>query len=341
MLTTAACSRHVDDGGDAVGSSADSNACTSPIKTFKLAFNQTAEHPQYAAGITFGERLMEETGGCYDIEVYPNETLGTQASVLNNISDGSIELAWVAGGVMEPFNADFVVFNLPYVFDSIESEIATLNDHDGAMYDLEHSIEESKRITVLTGVTAGTRNVYNSTRPIKTPADMQGLKLRVQQSDSQVKMIELMGGVPTTLGLGEVYSALQTGTLDGAENNEVTWDAMSHDEVAKYYSYTRHLIMPDYLVASTNALEVMSEEHRAALMDLIPEVAQVANDGFADFTADSLAHAESIGALVNDDVDIDAFKAVLTPFTKESINNDARQKLYDAALANNELYPAK
>ena len=330
VLGTAACSN----GGGGAGSSANAKTVT-----FRLAFNQTEAHPQYAAGVMFGQLLSAATEGRYDVKVYPGEQLGTQAKNVDDISAGSLDMAWIAGGPMEGLNPDFIVFNLPYVFDSIESEIATLNDHDGVMADLEDSLE-SKNITVLTGVTAGVRNMYSSKGPIKSPADISGLKFRVQQSDSQVKMMQLMGGVPTPMGQGDTYSALQTGTIDGAENNEVTYDGMKHDEVAKYYSYTRHLIMPDYLIMSTSALNAMSETDRAALLSVIPEVAKAADDGFAAYTQTSIDHAKSIGCQFNDDVDIDAFKALLADYRDSSINNPARQKLFDGAQANNAKYPA-
>ena len=331
VLGTAACS-----GGTGGGTASAGGAKTI---TFRLAFNQTEAHPQYAAGVLFGQLLSEATEGRYDVKVYPGEQLGTQAKNVDDISAGSLDMAWIAGGPMEGLNPDFIVFNLPYVFDSVESEIATLNDHDGVMADLEDSLE-TKNITVLTGVTAGVRNMYSSKGPIKTPEDIAGLKFRVQQSESQVKMMQLMGGVPTPMGQGDTYSALQTGTIDGAENNEVTYDGMKHDEVAKYYSYTRHLIMPDYLIMSTSALNAMSEADRDALISIIPQVAKSADDGFASYTQSSIDHAKSIGVEFNDDVDIDAFKALLADYRDSSINNPARQKLFDGAQANNVKYPA-
>ncbi len=308
---------------------------------FKLAFNQTTEHPQYAAGEAFGKMLEEATDGRYSIKVYPNEQLGGQADVIQNLSNGTVELMWVGGPVLEGFNKDFIVFNLPYVFDSVESQGAVLADLE-RMNDLYTSIEDSKSITVLAGVHAGVRNVYNAVRPIKTPADLEGLKIRVQQSDSQVRMIELMGAVASPMNNGDVYSALQTGVLDGAENNEVTWDALKQSEVAKYYSYTRHLMIPDYLLISTKALDGMSEEDRAALLALVPEVQKIANDGFAKFTEASIAHATEIGAQFNDDVDVEAFKKLVQPLVDESVNeNDVRKGLYAIIQEENAAHPAK
>ncbi|WIY82550.1 TRAP transporter substrate-binding protein [Propionimicrobium sp. PCR01-08-3] len=329
-LSLAACGGGDGDGGGNAGQT-----------VFKLAFNQTEEHPQYAAGVALGEKLEEATDGRYSVKVYPNEQLGSQADVLQNVSDGTVELTWTGAPTLESYNPDFVVFNLPYMFDSTEAQNAVLSNTD-ALQDLYTSMEESKSFTVLTGVNAGTRNIYNSKHPITTPADLQGLKIRVQQSDSQVQMIEDMGAISSPMSNGDVYSALQTGVLDGAENNEVTWDALKQSEVAKYYSYTRHLMLPDYLIMSTKALDKMSEEDQAALLEIIPEVQQIANDGFADFTQKSIDHATEIGAEFNDDVDIDAFKATVQPLVEATVaESETRQELYQLVQDANAANPAK
>jgi TRAP-type C4-dicarboxylate transport system substrate-binding protein len=236
---------------------------------------------------------------------------------------------------MESFNEDFIVFNLPYMFDSIEAQEAVFNDPE-VVGDLYSSVEDSKNITVLAGLHAGVRNVYNSKRAITEPGDLDGLKIRVQQSDSQVAMIEAMGAVASPMGQGEVYSALQTGALDGAENNETVYDALKHDEVAKFYSYTRHLMIPDYLLINTQILEEMPDEDREAFLELVPDAVEEANSGFVTFAEESRTAAEGLGAEFNDDVDVEAFEELVQPLVEDSINNDVRQGLFDAVQAANE-----
>lgn len=319
---------------------ASGGAANVQTKVFKLAFNQTDQHPQYKAAVELGKKLKEATQGRYSIEVFPNEQLGTQADVIQNLSNGTVEMMYVGGPVMEGFNKDFVVFNLPYMFDSIEAQSAVFSD-DAVMGDLKKSVEGSKKITVLAALHAGVRNVYNSKRAVMTPADLKGLKVRVQQSDSQVKMIEGMGAIASPMGQGEVYSALQTGVLDGAENNETVFDALKHDEVAKFYSYTRHLMIPDYLLINSDALKAMPEADRAAFLKLVPDAVKMANAGFVDFAASSKANAEKLGAKFNDDVDVAAFKTAVQPVVDSFLTNDVRKKLADAVKAANAKYPAK
>jgi len=307
--------------------------------TLRLAFNQTEQHPQYIAAQKLGEKLEEATDGRYTIEVYANETLGSQSDVVNNVSDGSVDMMYIGGPVMESFNEDFIVFNLPYMFDSIEAQHAVFSNEE-VMGDLLSSIEEDKKITALGALYAGVRNVY-ATKPVESPDDMDGLKIRVQESDSQVEMLNLMGGVASPMGQGEVYTALQSGVLDGAENNETVYNALKHDEVAQYYSYTKHLMIPDYLLMSTQSLDAMPEEDRQALIDLIPETIEEANAGFLEFEDESIAKSEETGAEFITDVDTAAFKERVQPLVEESINNPVREALYDAVQDANAEFPAE
>lgn len=324
--------------GTAFNATAAAQKCKKPTE-FKLAFNQTEEHPQFKAAVEFGKRLLKATNGCYTIKGYANEKLGTQAAVINNISDGAVAMGFFGGPVMESKNPDAIVFNLPYVFDSYEAQQAVFTD-DAVVGEFKDSMIPGKNLKVLALVYAGTRNVYGK-KAVRTPADLSGQKIRVQQSDSQVKMIQLMGAVATPMGQGDVYSALQTGTLDGAENNETVYDALKHDEVAKFYNYTQHLMIPDYLIMNSDILNKMPEADRKALLGLVPEIAKMANEGFMGFIKESSNRAKALNANFVTDVDVAAFKAAVTPLVQESINNPVRQKLYDAVQAANARFPKK
>ena len=218
-------------------------------KTFKLAFNQQPNHPQFVALDAMGERLKKRTNGKYDVEVFPNESLGTQKDTIELVKAGTIEMAMVAAPLMESFNKDFIVFNLPFTFDSQEHQRKTTNDP--AIVSELYSSLDSQGLHVLGSFHGGVRNMYTSKKPIITPADLKGLKIRVIESDTNIEMMKLMGGSPAPMGMGEVYTAIQSGVLDGAENNELTYASVKHAEVAKFYSYTRHLMLPDYLLFNT------------------------------------------------------------------------------------------
>lgn len=237
-------------GGSSSGSTPATDGGSGEQIVFKLAFNQTDQHPQYKAGVEFGKRLEEATDGRYSIKVYPNEQLGTQSDVIQNLSNGTVELMYVGGPVMEGFNKDFAVYNLPYSVQRSMRNIrssATRNERR----DLFKSAEESKNITVLAALFAGAQHLQQQAGGLQLD-DLTGMKIRVQQSDSQVRMIELMGAVASPMAVA-TSTPRQTGVLDGAEQR----DRLQRTATTKYkfYSYTRHLMIPDYLLISSKALE--------------------------------------------------------------------------------------
>lgn len=327
-LVLAACGGgDTDDNGSADAGSGGDGSTT----TLRLAFNQTENHPQYIAFSNMGERLEERTDGAYTIEVYPNETLGAQQEAIQLLQDGSLELAMVGGAQMENFSEDYVVFNLPFVFDSQEHQREVTNDPE-IVGDLYTSLTDSN-IEILAGLHGGVRNVYNSVRPVVTPEDMDGLKIRVQEADTHIEMLNLMGGSATPMAQGEVYTAMQSGVLDGGENNELVYNDLKHVEVGKYYSYTRHLMVPDYLMANPAIFDDMSDEHRAIFEEELAAAVEEEGELWGEKVEEAIAEAEAAGAEFND-VDMDAFLEILEPFAEESVpDSDTARKLFEDARA--------
>ncbi|MGP7959563.1 TRAP transporter substrate-binding protein [Sanguibacter sp. A247] len=299
-------------------------------KTFKVAFNQNDTHPQYKAISELGERLKERTDGRYALEVFPNETLGSQKDTLELVQAGSVDFAMVAGSLLENFNPDFVVFNLPFTFDSKDHQRTTVNDPaiSGEIFDTL----KSSNLEVVAGFHGGIRSVYNSEKPINVPADLKGMKIRVIESDTNLRMMELMGGSGTPMGQGDVYTAIQSGVLTGAENNESIYANLKHAEIAKYYSYTRHLMFPDFLVTNPKILEGMSEADRAIFKE---EVATALTDEakyWDDEVTRSIDIATKAGAVFNE-VDAEAFRTALAPLITEKLSNDTVKGVYEKIRA--------
>jgi len=229
-------------------------------KVIKVAFNQPETHPQYKAMQQFGEKVFERTNGAYKIEIFPNELLGPQRETVELVQTGAIGMSIVANSLVENFNKKFSILGLPYIYDNMEHQKAVFTD-DAIVGELFKSVEDNGFV-VLTAFHAGVRNVYTN-KPINTPADLKGLKIRIMESDTNVKMMKYMGGVGTPMAQSEVYTAIQSGVIDGAENNELIYANMKHYEVAKYYSYTQHLMIPDLLIINRDLYEAMTAEHRA------------------------------------------------------------------------------
>lgn len=312
-------------GGDEGGESAGGGEG----KTMRLALNQTEEHPSYIALDNFGSYLEENSGG-WDIDVFPNETLGAQAEALQLVSDGSVDMAIVSGTQLENLNEDFVVFNLPRVFDDVEHQMEVIHDPE-ITGDLYASLEESNNITVLGGFTQGARSVYSSA-PIETPADLAGQKIRVQESELHIAMAEALGGAGTPMAYGELYTGLQSGVVDAAENNEVSYFTQRHYEVAPYWSYTNHLVGLDYMIINTDLLESMSEEDRAAFDEGWTAAHEEHTQLWAEATQEAIDGATAGGATFSE-VDDAAFAEPLEALAAEFITTESQQALFDAARA--------
>jgi len=297
----------------------------------QLALNQTEEHPSYIALSSFGERLSEATDGRWSIDVFANETLGAQQETIQLVQDGTIDLSIVSGTQLENLNPDFGVLNLPTAFDDIESQLEIVHD-DAIVGDLFGSLEESNNLTVVGGLTQGSRSVYTSYGPVSTPADLAGKKLRVQESELHIAMAEALGGAATPMAFGELYTALQSGVVDAAENNAVSYVTQRHFEVAPYWTNTNHLIGIDYLIADARMLDGMSEEDRAAFDEEWDATFAEHADLWETQTAEALETAEAGGATITD-VDPAVFQEALAPLVERFLQTKGQQALWDAIRA--------
>ncbi|WP_018298028.1 TRAP transporter substrate-binding protein [Corynebacterium lubricantis] len=293
----------------------------------KLALNQTESHPSYIALDNFAQRFEERTDGRWAIEIFPNEQLGSQQEVVQFISSGAIEMAIVSGTQLENLNKDFQVLNMPTTFGSIEHQMETIRDQE-LMEPLFSSLEDRDNITVIGGFTQGTRSVYTKDGPVTVPADLAGEKIRVQESDMHIRMVQLMGASATPLSYGEVYTAIQSGVLDGAENNEVSYVTQKHSEVAPYFSRTEHLVGLDYMIMRSDLRDAMSETDRAIFDEEWDKAMTEHTELWAVETEEAIADAESSGATFTD-VDADAFKEALAPIREEFLTTDFQNTLFD------------
>lgn len=314
----AGCSSSPSGDGDTEGSGGDA-------RVLRVAFNQNAEHPQAKAILDMSDALEEATDGAYRLELYPDATLGAQEETIEQVQSGTIDLAVVAGSLLENFNPDFAVVNLPYMYSSPEHQMAVLNDDD-VVGDLYASLE-SQNIEVLAAYHGGVRNVY-TTAPVETPDDLAGKKIRVIGSDTNVKMMELMGGVGTPMAQDEVYTAIQSGVIDGGENNELIYASLSHDEIAPFYSRTAHLMMPDFLIGSPTFWNSLDDETKTIFEDLIETSIDDQLAAFDAAVTDAIADAEAAGATFVD-VDTDVFRDAVLPLHDEIIT-DSNRAVYDA-----------
>lgn len=226
-----------------------------------VGHNQASDHPTNIALLAFEDYIESRLGDKYDVEVYPSELLGSQTDMVQLTQTGAIDLCVASNSILETFSENYTLFNMPYLFASAEAYHASMDDEA-----ITGPIFESTKdagFQAVTWIDAGTRNFYTVSTPIESPADLKGLKIRVQQSPTNVEMMNLLGGSATPMGFGEVYTALQSKIIDGAENNEMALTSNGHGDVCKFYSYDMHQMIPDILVANNKFLDEMPAEDRA------------------------------------------------------------------------------
>lgn len=296
-----------------------------------LALNQTETHPSYIALDHWGDYLEEETDGRWTLEIYPNETLGAQVEALQLVSDGSVEMAIVSGPQLENLNKDFIALNLPTTFDDIGHQMAVLADEE-VVGELFNSLRETNNIVVLGGFTQGNRSVYTTFGPVETPEDLHGHKLRVQESELNLAMARALGASATPMAYGELYSGLQSGVVDAAENNEISYATQRHYEVAPYWSQTNHLVGLDYLIINSTMFDSMTEADREIFLvgwDLAR--AEHVELWVAD-TETALQQAIDGGAQVSYP-DETIFDEALEPLVDQFLTTDTQWQVYEGARA--------
>ncbi|MFK5216189.1 TRAP transporter substrate-binding protein [Glaesserella parasuis] len=215
--------------------------------TLKLSHNNDKTHPVHISMQNMADEVKKLTNGEVIIRIYPNSQLGTQRESMELMQSGSLDMAKSNASELEAFEPSYGAFNVPYLFKDSEHYYRVLQSPEIGEKILESS--KGKGFIGLTYYDAGSRSFY-AAKPIKTPEDLKGLKVRVQPSPSALEMVKLLGASPTPLAFGELYTALQQGVVDAAENNPTALTLMRHGEVSKFYSEDEHTIIPDVLLIS-------------------------------------------------------------------------------------------
>ncbi|MHB1653283.1 MAG: TRAP transporter substrate-binding protein [Desulfitobacteriaceae bacterium] len=215
--------------------------------TLRLADNQPADYPTVVGDQEFAKLVKERTNGRIEISVYPTAQLGDEKTVIEQLQLGAIDFGRINAAPLASFDKQLNVFNLPYLFSSSDQMWKVLNGPIGQQ--MLDGLKNSKMIG-LTYYDSGARSFYNSKKPVVHPSDLKGMKIRVQQSDIFMDLVTALGGSPTPMAYGEVFGALQTGVIDGAENNWPSYFSTNHFQVAKYLTLDEHSRTPELLVAS-------------------------------------------------------------------------------------------
>ncbi|MBN1118973.1 MAG: TRAP transporter substrate-binding protein [Bacteroidales bacterium] len=265
-------------------------------KTLKIAHSLDPSHPVHKAMVFMAQRLKEKSEGKLTMTIYPSEQLGSEQQCVELLQIGSLAITKVSSAVMESFTQNFQVLGLPYVFRSDEHSFHVL---DGEIGKELLTSTEKYNIRGLCFYDAGARSFYTIDKPVEKPEDLNGLKIRVMKSQTAMNLVKAMGGSPTPISWGELYTALQSGVVDGAENNPPSFFTSRHYEVCKYYSLNEHTRVPDVMIISTVVWNSLSDQEKKWLQEAADESVIAERKYWADSEIESLKKVQEAGVNVS------------------------------------------
>ena len=272
-------------------------SCSKPggVRILKLGHGLDTSHPVHAAMLFLAEKAEEKSGGKMIVQVYPNQQLGTERELVELLQIGSLAMTKVSTAAMEGFAPEIKILGQPYLFRDDEQQARVLEGPIGKQL---LAAGEKYWLKGLCFYDGGKRSFYTKEKPVLVPGDIEGLKIRVMESPTAVNMVQSFGGSPTPVSFGELYTALQQGIVDGAENNPPSFVTSRHYEVCKYYSLNEHTAIPDMMIVSTKVWDRLSDEERKWLQEAADESAVYQYKLWKESVAESMAILEEAGVEV-------------------------------------------
>lgn len=278
-----------------------------------------AGYPNTVAMDKFAELLKEKSGGKMTLKMYHSGTLGSQPDAIEQVRIGGLEIANFNMGPIGPIVPEANVVSLPFIFKDTDHMWRVL---DGKAGEMMNAGLEKKGLVPLAWYDAGSRSFYNSKKPINTPADVKGMKVRVMGNDLYSGMIKALGGNPSPMAFSEVYQSLKTGVVDGAENNWPSYESTGHYEVAKYHSNSQHLIIPEIVCINADVFNALSPDDQKIVREAAQESAKLQRDLWKKREKASMEKVMAGGVEANEIPDKSGFQSAMKP-------------VYDKYLADN------
>ena len=281
-------------------------------------------YPTVEAVKYLGDLVKERSNGRIEIEVFHSAQLGQEKDTIEQTQFGVIDMNRVSLGPFNNIIEETQVPSLPYIFRSVDHMHKVMDGEIG------QEILDAFSTHDLVGLVfydAGSRSFYNRQKPVESMADLSGMKFRVMQSDLFVDMVNALGANATPMPYGEVYSSIQTGVIDGAENNWPSFESSGHFEVAGYYTLDEHLIVPEVLVMSKKSWDKLSAEDQAlirqAAKDSVPHMRKL----WAEREAASEAKVREAGVKIVNDIDKTPFIEAMKPVYEKYVTSDKLKDL--------------
>lgn len=267
----------------------------SGTRVLKLAHSLDQSHPVHKGMEFMAQRLDELSGGLMRIEIFPNEQLGTETEAIEQVQNGVLAMTKTSTAALENFIPEMAIFSIPYIFQDADHSWRVLEGSLGKELLL---IGESSGVRGLCYYDAGSRNFYTIKTPILSPDSLRGLKIRVMKSKTSMDMVQALGAAPTPIPWGELYTALQQGMVDGAENNLPSFYSNRHFEVCKHFSLDAHTIIPDILLVSETVWQSLTPQEQEWLQQAANESSQFQRTLWAEETDAAIAKIEEEGVTV-------------------------------------------
>ncbi|KAA2218998.1 TRAP transporter substrate-binding protein [Maribacter flavus] len=292
------------------------------VKTLRLGHGLDVSHSVHKAMVSMGEDLAKRSGGRLKLEIYPSQQLGTERECLELLQIGSLDMTKVSVGVLENFAPKMKVLGLPFLFRDRQHSFDVL---DGPIGEMLLKDGEKYWLKGLGYYDAGSRSFYTMNKPILKPSDLEGEKIRVMESATAVNMVKALGGSPTPISWGELYTSLQQGVVDGAENNPPSFYLSRHYEVCKYYSLDEHTVLPDVLLIGTYAWEKLTEQEREWLNASVEKSIKYQRKLWAEAEAEALREVEKAG--------VEIIRPDKAPFVEKV------SEIFESYKDDDEIYP--
>lgn len=258
----------------------------------------------------FVKEVTEKTDGAITGKVFHGGVLGSQPDAIEQVRLGALDFGVFSMGPVGQVVPEASIVSLPFIFSSVEAMYELM---DGEAGEAINAGLEAKGIKALGYYDAGARSFYNSKKAINSPADVEGLKVRVMNNDLFVGMIEAMGGNATPMAFAEVYQSLKTGVVDGAENNPPSYESTNHFEVAGFYSLSQHLIIPECLCMSLRTWNKLSPEQQAIVAEAGKHSTDYQRELWKEREVASMDKVVASGVEVNIIEDKSPFQAAMAP----------------------------
>ena len=280
---------------------------------FKAADVQPAGYPTVAAAESLGKKLDAATSGRLSVQMYPSAQLGGEKETIEQTQIGAIQMLRVSAGALGPIVDDVNVVNMPFVFKNIAHARKMMDGQIGQDLLDKITANSNANLVALCWMDSGARSIYNTKKPVKTADDLKGLKIRVIGNPIFIDMMNALGGNGIAMGYDQVFSALQTGVIDGAENNPPSYVFSNHYTAAKYYSLTEHLIIPEVLAFSKRAWTALSADDQALIKKFAREAQMEERELWNKYEQTAMEKAKAAGCEIVEISDKAPFQNAVKP----------------------------